>query len=415
MNINKQMEKTKNTSYKLALLTDDQRNMVLFSIANKLRNSYDKILTENARDLSQMKQSNPMYDRLLLTKERLESIANDIESITSIPSPVAKKLAHQVMQNGLIIEKISVPLGVVAVIYESRPNVTLDVFSLCFKTGNACILKGGKEAYYSNLILVQIIQSVLLEQNVDIDAVYLMPPNREDIKILLNATDIVDVCIPRGSQALIDFVRDNAKIPVIETGAGIVHNYFDLSGDTTKGRNIINNAKTRRVSVCNALDCLIIHKTRLDDLYALVELLQHHNVEILADQNSYKFLENLYPNKLLSHANNDDFGHEFLSYKLAIKTVESMDEAIEHITTHSSRHSEAIITEDKVAAEYFVERVDAAAVYINASTAFTDGGQFGMGAEIGISTQKLHARGPMGLEALTSYKWIIHGDGQTRA
>lgn len=414
MNIIEQLNKTKAASYGLAFISDRERNDVLHSLARNLHCSIVKILEENSKDLMNMTSNNPMYDRLVLTEGRIKEMVEDIDHVISLPSPLSEKMKHKVMPNGLIIKKIPVPLGVVAVIYESRPNVTIDVFTLCFKAGNACVLKGGKEAYHTNLILCKLIQKALEEHAIDLNALYLFPANRDDTNILLNATGLVDVCIPRGSQSLINFVRNNAKIPVIETGAGIVHAYFDLSGDIIKGRNIINNAKTRRVSVCNALDCLLIHKACMNDIFALVEPLQHHTVEIFADQKAYGCLEALYPQNLLHLAGQTDFGREFLSYKLAIKTVDSVDDALEHIRAYTSNHSETIITEDKKVAKYFVERIDAAAVYVNASTAFTDGGQFGMGAEIGVSTQKLHARGPMGLDALTSYKWVIYGDGQVR-
>ena len=409
------IQKTQKAAYALAFLEDEQRRKVLQSLADALRQSCDEILAENAKDLAKMSSSDPMYDRLLLTESRLQSIADDVESVSKLPSPLNKKLEERSRPNGLKIDKISVPLGVVAVIYESRPNVTIDVFTLCFKTGNACVLKGGKEADHSNQIFVKIIQQSLQENNIDPNVIYLLPAGREHTTTLLNATGLIDVCIPRGSQALIDFVRSNAKIPVIETGAGIVHTYVDASGDVQKAAVIIHNAKTRRVSVCNALDCLIVHQDHLDDLFLLVEPLIAHHVEIFADSDSYKILSRLYPKNLLHPAQEKDFGQEFLSYKLAIKTVESVKKAVEHITNHTSGHSEAIIAEDQKTIDYFLSRVDAAALYVNASTAFTDGGQFGMGAEIGISTQKLHARGPMGLEALTSYKWLIYGDGQIRS
>ncbi len=306
------------------------------------------------------------------------------------------------------------PLGVVAVIYESRPNVTIDVFSLCFKTGNACVLKGGKEAHYSNIYLVSLIQKSLETHGISTQAICLLPSDRKAIHALLNAVNLVDVCIPRGSQTLINFVRENAKIPIIETGAGIVHTYFDSSGDADQARLIIDNAKTRRVSVCNALDSLVIHEKRLNELPFLMEPLAEKNVVIFADPQSYQTLESSYPKQLLHKAKPSDFGHEFLSHKMAIKTVGSAEEAVEHIMLYTSGHSEAILAEDQDTINYFLERVDAAAVYVNTSTAFTDGGQFGMGGEIGISTQKLHARGPMSLDSLTSYKWVIWGDGQIR-
>lgn len=377
MNLIDQMKLTKEAGCSLTLLDNDKRNAVLSSIVTALCCSCSEILTANAQDLAKMPQEDPRYDRLLLTEARIKAMADDIERIISLPAPIGKKLDYRIMENGLLIEKSAVPLGVVAVIYESRPNVTIDVFTLCFKTCNACILKGGKEAYYSNTILVQIIQKVLAAYNIDTNVIYLFPPNRDDTNVLLEATGIVDVCIPRGGKALINFVRNNAKIPVIETGAGVVHAYFDLSGDIIKGREIINNAKTRRVSVCNALDCLLIHTLRLDDLYMLVEPLKQYKVDIFADQDAYTSLTTLYPNELLHLASPDDFGREFLSYKLAIKTVNTVKEAVKYIMSHTSGHSEAIIAEDHDAAKYFVERVDAAVVYVNASTAFTDGGSLG--------------------------------------
>lgn len=361
-----------------------------------------------------MAREDPRYDRLLLSEERILAMAADVEAIAALPQPLDRMLEDKRMANGLRIQRVSVPLGVIAVIYESRPNVTIDVFALCFKTGNACVLKGGKEAQHSNAILVSLINESLRGQDVDNHSVYLLPSDRRALNVLLSARNLIDVCIPRGSQALINFVRENAKIPVIETGAGIVHTYFDVSGSVEKGRLVIDNAKTRRVSVCNALDTLIIHEKRLADLPRLVDLLAEKKVEIFADELSYEALKAFYPKPLLQKANSKDFGQEFLSYKMSIKTVSSVEEAVCHIMQYTSGHSEAIIAEDQKAMTYFLTHVDAAAVYVNASTAFTDGGQFGMGAEIGISTQKLHARGPMALAALTSYKWIILGDGHTR-
>lgn len=404
------LKNAKAASYDLALLDDAQRNTVLQALADKLRANISLIETENAKDLAKMSQDNPMYDRLLLNESRINAIATDIESVIVLESPLGKKIDERVRPNGLRIEKIAVPLGVVAVIYESRPNVTIDVFTLCFKTGNACVLKGGKEADHSNRVLVSLVQDVLAAQDIDPRILFLLPPDRAATNDVLNAVGLVDVCIPRGSQSLIDFVRSNAKVPVIETGAGIVHAYFDVSGDLEKGRAIVNNSKTRRVSVCNALDNLVIHRSRLGDLYALIEPLRDSNVEIFADKESYDVLEGRYPFLQLT----DHFGEEFLSYKMSIKTVGDIEEAVKHIMSHTSGHSEAIIAKDRKTINYFLARIDAAAVYVNASTAFTDGAQFGMGAEIGISTQKLHARGPMGLDALTSYKWLVFGDGQIR-
>jgi len=410
-----QLKKVKAASYGLALLTDQQRQAVLQTLANKLRTNCTLILQENAKDLTLMAKESPLYDRLLLTTERIQAIANDVEMVSGLPTPLNKTLEEKQLSNELLLKRIAVPLGVVAVIYEARPNVTIDVFSLCFKSGNACVLKGGKEAEHSNKILVQLIKQTLHEFIIDENSVYLLPLAREATHHLLNAIGLIDVCIPRGSQDLINFVRENAKIPVIETGAGIVHTYFDNSGDAEKGRRIINNAKTRRVSVCNALDTLIIHAKCLDKLGYLVEPLSKNQVEIFADEASYQALQNFYPNTLLQKATPNSFGQEFLSYKMSIKTVTCVEEAVTHIMHYTSSHSEAIIAEDEATISYFLTHVDAAVVYVNASTAFTDGGQFGMGAEIGISTQKLHARGPMALAALTSYKWLVFGNGQIRS
>lgn len=398
----------------LASMDDQQRSAVLVSLAEELEKSAAAILAENAKDLTLMQKDDPRYDRLLLDEKRIGGIAGDVRMVAGLPCPLGIVLSEDTRPNGLKIQKISVPLGVVGVIYESRPNVTVDVFALCFKAGNSCALKGGKEAHHSNIALAEAISRALARHNISPDAVCLLPSAREATEALLHAKGLLDVCIPRGSQALIEYVRDTAKVPVIETGAGIVHVYFDKSGDTAKGRKIINNAKTRRVSVCNALDTLVIHRERLADLLYLVEPLIESKVEIFADRQSHDRLAGKYPEKLLHRALPEDFGREFLSYKMSVKTAASMDDALAHIREYSSRHSEAIIAEDEEAIARFLNEVDAAAVYANASTAFTDGGQFGMGAEIGISTQKLHARGPMGLEALTSCKWVVRGSGQVR-
>jgi len=361
-----------------------------------------------------MDRNNPMYDRLLLTKERIEGIAQDIQNVVLLPSPVGKTLMETLRPNGLKITKITVPFGVVGIIYEARPNVSFDVFSLCLKSGNACVLKGGTDAYHSNLAIVVVIQTVLEKFGLDKNIVTLLPAGRESTTELLNARGYVDVIIPRGGKSLIDFVRDNSKVPVIETGAGICHTYFDEFGDVEKGANIIFNAKTRRVSVCNALDCLVIHEKQLRNLPLLCAKLAEKNVIIYADVKAYTFLNGKYPKALLEKANTESYGIEFLDYKMSIKTVESIEEAIEHISTYSSKHSECIVSENKENIAIFETMVDAACVYTNASTSFTDGAQFGLGAEIGISTQKLHARGPMGLEELCSYKWIVKGNGQIR-
>jgi len=415
MEISQIFKDVQKASRSLGLIAADKVNVVLLDLAEEAIRQTPIILTENQKDLERMSPEDPKYDRLKLTEKRIDDIATDIRNVASLPSPLGKVLLENELDNGLKLKKIAVPMGVIGVIYEARPNVSFDVFSLCFKTGNACILKGGSDASYSNEAIVSVIHQVLQRHDIDTNIVALLPPDRTATEALLNAVGFVDVIIPRGSQGLIDFVRQNAKVPVIETGAGIVHTYFDETGDVEKGKSIINNSKTRRVSVCNALDCLIIHESRLKDLPSLAELLAKSDVEIFADAASYPLLKQSYPETLLHPASPEHFGIEFLDYKMSVKTVKNLKEALEHIANHSSRHSEAIISEDAGAIETFLNSVDAAAVYANASTAFTDGAQFGLGAEIGISTQKLHARGPMGLEELTSYKWVIKGDGQIRA
>ncbi len=409
------LKKAKAASRTLALMPDATRIDVLKTLARMLRDNTDDILGANAKDAAAMRADDPRHDRLLLSKSRIEAIASDVEKVANLPCPLGAVQIDKTLPNGLHLQRIAVPLGCVGVIYEARPNVTVDVFALCFRSGNAAVLKGGKEAQFSNRSLSRLIAGALKEHGVDAATATLLPIDRESTAEMLNAVGLIDVCIPRGSQALIDYVRQAAKVPVIETGAGVVHVYFDAAGDVKKGREIINNSKTRRVSVCNALDTLLIHKGRLADLPALIEPMAQSNVSIFADAQSHAAIATSYPAALLHAAQAEDFGREYLDYKMSIKVVTSLNEALAHIAQYSSGHSEAIVTEDKTAAETFLGAVDAAAVYVNASTAFTDGGEFGMGAEIGISTQKLHARGPMALEALTSYKWLIHGDGQIRS
>lgn len=399
----------------LGLLPDELISEVLVTVADATIAQIPFILEENQKDLDEMDENDPKYDRLLLTADRIEGIANDMRVVASLPSPLGRTLLSTVRPNGLRISKVTVPFGVIGIIYEARPNVSLDVFSLCFKSGNACVLKGGSDAEYSNKALVGIVQNVLKQYNIKPTSCTLLPADREATSELLQAVGYVDLIIPRGSKSLIDYVRENACVPVIETGAGICHTYFDTYGDAEKGQDIIMNAKTRRVSVCNALDCLVIHSSRLKDLPFLCEKLQEKNVIIYADKDSYNALAPFYPARLLKTVEPDSYGTEFLDYKMSIKTVNSIDEAILHIMANSSKHSECIISENMGNIDLFERTVDAACVYSNASTAFSDGAQFGMGAEIGISTQKLHARGPMALEELTSYKWIIKGSGQTRA
>jgi glutamate-5-semialdehyde dehydrogenase len=401
-------------SRQAAHLREGTINEILLKLADTAEKNTAAILEENKKDLDRMPETDPKYDRLKLTPERIKGIANDLRNISKLPSPLGISLEKKTLPNGLDIEKVSVPLGVVGIIYEARPNVTFDVFSLCLKTGNVCLLKGGSDAAFSNAFIVTLIQEVLAQFKTDKNLVTLLPADREATHALLNAIGYVDVIIPRGSQQLIDYVRQNSKVPVIETGAGIVHTYFDASGDVKKGASIVFNSKTRRVSVCNALDCLIIHKERLTDLPKLTERLRDKNVRIYADPPSFGILKGEYPDALLEPARDEHFGTEFLDYKMSIKTVSDLDGALEHIHQYSSKHSEAIIAENEKTINDFLNQVDAAAVYANASTAFTDGAQFGLGAEIGISTQKLHARGPMALKEMTSYKWIIRGSGQVR-
>ncbi|MGV8138488.1 MAG: glutamate-5-semialdehyde dehydrogenase [Mangrovibacterium sp.] len=414
MEIRNRLELTQKASRSLNLLSEDQINSILNDVAKAAIAGTDEILQENRKDLERMDPSDPRYDRLKLTAERIAGIAADIRNVSLLPSPLGRVLKEAVRPNGMRITKIAVPFGVIGIIYEARPNVTFDVFSLCIKSGNACVLKGGSDADHSNKAIVKLIHSVLDRHGVDRNILALLPPGREATGEILNARGYVDVIIPRGSQGLINYVRENATIPVIETGAGICHTYFDESGDTVKGRDIVNNAKTRRCSVCNALDCLIIHESRLGDLPQICSLLPDSKVIVYADEKACAALQGKYPSELLQPATDESYGTEFLDYKMAIKTVASFEEALEHISTYSSKHSEAIVTENESRKQLFRKMVDAAAVYCNVSTAFTDGAQFGLGAEIGISTQKLHARGPMALEELTSHKWLIDGDGQIR-
>ena len=398
----------------LNLINDETINQVLLALADEAISQTDVILAENAKDLAAMDKANPMYDRLLLSKERIAGIAADIRNVATLASPLGKQLMTTERPNGMKISKITVPFGVVGIIYEARPNVSFDVFSLCLKSGNACVLKGGTDAHNSNSAIVKVIQSVLDKFGLDKNIVTLLPAGREATAELMNAVGFVDVIIPRGGKGLIDFVRDNSRIPVIETGAGICHTYFDEFGDLEKGKAIIFNAKTRRVSVCNALDCLVINEKRLADLPVLCHQLAEKEVIIYADEKAFISLNGNYPAHLLQNATDESFGIEFLDYKMSVKTVDCIESAVNHISKYSSKHSECIVSENQAQINLFEKTVDAACVYSNVSTAFTDGAQFGLGAEIGISTQKLHARGPMALEELCSYKWIINGDGLTR-
>ncbi len=407
-------QKVKEASLDLALLDNETIHQILLAVADRAIAETDSILAANAKDLGRMEPTNPLYDRLKLTPERIEGIAGDTKKVAELPSPLGKVLKQSTLPNGLELKRVSVPFGVIGIVYEARPNVTFDVFALCLKAGSACVLKGGKDADESNRAIVGLIKSVLKEFGVNENAIELLPATHEATGALLHANGWVDLVIPRGSKRLIDFVRQEASVPVIETGAGVCHAYFDKDGDTEKGARIINNAKTRRVSVCNALDCMLIHADRLADLPTLCAPLQTSKVLIYADEPALAVLEGHYPAELLRPATEESYGTEFLSYTMAIKTVASTEEAIHHIRRFGSGHSECIITENRATADQFLIQIDAACVYHNAPTSFTDGAQFGLGAEIGISTQKLHARGPMALEEITTYKWVIEGNGQVR-
>ncbi len=405
-------EAAKRGAAQVALIPDAERAAALEAVADAILAHSAELLSANAEDLARMDPQNPLYDRLKLSPERLEGIASDMRHVAALPSPLGRTLEDRTLPNGLRLRKVSVPFGVIGVIYEARPNVTFDVFSLCFKSGNASVLKGGSDADASNRAAVALIRRVLAERGLPEAAVTLLPPTHEAVGELLGAVGYVDLVIPRGGRRLIDYVRDNAKVPCIETGAGVVNTYFDAAGDLEIGRRIVLNAKTRRVSVCNALDCLIVHRDRLADLPALVAPLAEKDVRIYADEAAFAALSGRYP--LLESATPESFGTEYMDYKMAVRTVDSLDGALAHIARYGSGHSESIITADAAAAARFQAEVDAACVYVNAPTAFTDGAQFGLGAEIGISTQKLGARGPMGLCEITTYKWLIDGNGQVR-
>lgn len=415
MELTDTFKKVKNASKTLATISDEKRNEILQAVADSIESNITQLIASNALDLARMDKNDPMYDRLQLNAKRLQDIAADMRHVSTLPSPLGRVLKEKTLDNGLHLRRISVPFGVIGIIYEARPNVTFDVFSLCFKSGNACILKGGKDADESNKAAIKVIHEVLKRFNINTDIVELLPATHEATAEMLTAVGYIDLCIPRGSKRLINFVRDTAKIPVIETGAGVVHCYFDESGDTEIAKDIIHNAKCRRCSVCNALDTLIINSNRLNDLTEICSKLAESNVIIHADERAFNALKGHYPDSLLKQVTQDIWDTEWLSMQMGIKTVDSIDEAIQHIAEYGSGHSESIISEDIDAQHKFQTLVDAACVYVNVPTSFTDGSQFGLGAEIGISTQKLGARGPMALEEITTYKWIIEGHGQIRS
>ena len=442
MELKETFQKVKAASKTLGLLSDEQRNEVLKAVADAIIAETPALLAANAEDLAKMDKANPLYDRLQLTEQRLVDIASDMRHVSTLPSPLGRVLKDKTLENGLHLQRVAVPFGVIGMIYEARPNVTFDVFSLCFKSGNACVLKGGKDANSSNTASIELIHKVLIKYGINPDVATLLPATHEATGEMLNAVGYIDLCIPRGGKKLINFVRDTAKVPVIETGAGVVHCYFDKDGDLEMGKRIITNAKCRRVSVCNALDCLLIHESRLSDLPALCESLAEKQTKIHADAKAYEALKGHYPDTLLYKAEESEakmkeagllpadcksagstetdanmksiWNTEWLSMQMGIKTVASEDEALDHIATYGSGHSESIISNNEAAQKKFQALVDAACVYVNAPTSFTDGAQFGLGAEIGISTQKLGARGPMALEEITTYKWLITGYGQVR-
>lgn len=418
MQLQETFKQVKRASRTLALLSDEQRNDILLEVANAIVSQKERILKANAEDLAKMEKDNPLYDRLQLTDSRLEGIAGDMRNVATLPSPLGHVTKQKTLPNGLRLCRVSVPFGVIGMIYEARPNVTFDVFSLCFKSGNACVLKGGKDADCSNREEVAIIHEVLQSHGIAADVVALLPATHEATAEMLNAVGYIDLCIPRGGRKLIDFVRDTARVPVIETGAGVVHTYFDKDADLEMGKAIITNAKTRRVSVCNALDTLLIHKDRLQDLPEIAVPLIEKNVTLYCDEKALAALNDTaifaQHSQLILPTTPDSYDTEFMDYKMNIVTVDSLDEALAHIDQHGSGHSEAIITRNAAAAYRFQQHVDAACVYWNAPTSFTDGAQFGLGAEIGISTQKLGPRGPMALEEICTYKWLIEGEGQTR-
>jgi len=395
MELKDSFKRVKAASTTLALISDEKRNEILNAVADAIVAQQDELLTANAKDLARMDKSNPLYDRLQLTKQRLADIASDMRNVATLPSPLGHITKEKTLPNGLQLKRISVPFGVIGMIYEARPNVTFDVFSLCFKSGNACVLKGGKDADDSNRAGVALIHRVLAQYGISEDIVTLLPATHEATGEMLNAVGYIDLCIPRGGKKLIEFVRDTARVPVIETGAGVVHTYFDKDADLTIGKAIVNNAKTRRVSVCNALDTLLVHKDRIDDLKELLAPMEGKVEFFMNDESKYDT--------------------EFMDYKMNVVIVDSLQAALDHIAQHGSGHSECIITENQETARTFQQMVDAACVYVNAPTSFTDGAQFGLGAEIGISTQKLGPRGPMALEEITTYKWLIEGHGQVRA
>jgi len=409
-----QFASTRKASTQLAMASTERKQLVLNVLASLLEENIEQILAENQLDLNAIALENPMRDRLLLSTSRILDLAKSVRDVALLPDPSGRLLLHKTLANGLDLQKIAVPLGVVGVIYESRPNVTIDVAALCLRSGNAAVLRGGTDAWHTNQILVSFIHQALLQAEFPTELVRLMPTDREHVHTLLTAVKFIDVIIPRGSDALIQRVRRESLVPTIETGAGVCHTYVAESAEVNMAVDIVVNAKVSRPSVCNSLDTILVHRSQAKSfLQAVVNPLKASNVAIFADSESFSILTELgYP--LLHVAQESDFGREYLDFACSVKVVADLAEALGHIQTYSSRHSEAIVSSDTSEAEFFLKAVDAAAVYWNASTRFTDGGVFDLGAEIGISTQKLHARGPFALEKLVTEKWVLKGQGQIR-
>lgn len=409
-----QFASTRKASTQLAMASTERKQLVLNVLASLLEENIEQILAENQLDLNAIALENPMRDRLLLSTSRILDLAKSVRDVALLPDPSGRLLLHKTLANGLDLQKIAVPLGVVGVIYESRPNVTIDVAALCLRSGNAAVLRGGTDAWHTNQILVSFIHQALLQAEFPTELVRLMPTDREHVHTLLTAVKFIDVIIPRGSDALIQRVRRESLVPTIETGAGVCHTYVSESAEVNMAADIVVNAKVSRPSVCNSLDTILVHRSQAKSfLQAVVNPLKASNVAIFADSESFSILTELgYP--LLHVAQESDFGREYLDFACSVKVVADLAEALGHIQTYSSRHSEAIVSSDTSEAEFFLKAVDAAAVYWNASTRFTDGGVFDLGAEIGISTQKLHARGPFALEKLVTEKWVLKGQGQIR-
>lgn len=416
MSLLTQLKQTKQASQLLVSLTTKQKNDLLQKLANSLRRETKAILVANTKDLAAVPSDYTMRDRLTLTKERIEQIAHSIEAVIKLPDPIGELIDRTKRPSGLHIERRRVPLGVIAVIYEARPNVTTEIFSLAFKTSNAVILKGGRDAYHSSRQLVKIIQTVLTSSKLPKALCTLLDArDRVALEKLVTAHDLVDVIIPRGGKGLIQFVRDHAKVPVIETGVGVCHTYVEHTADIKLAAAVVLNAKTRRCTVCNALDTLVIDQTALNShLPTIAKQLIAAEVIIHADSAAYRLLQKYYPKHLLLRSHQQDYSHEWVSLQLSIKTVTNYQAAVQFIQQHTSGHSEAILTRNKNLAKDFTNRIDSAVVYVNTPTAFTDGFEFGLGAEVGIATQKLHARGPMGLTALTTYKWLVRSNGAIR-